>query len=446
MRRRVYHDSAARCSTARSGGAALRACAAVALGAGVLLHALSSSATAQSQRGPTYRVRGGDNLSQIAARYGTTWQAIARANRLANPRLIYPGQELFIPLPQPQAELASPTAASPPPAVRQHARVAFAYGLHLTPLPDVAAVASIVERAKSQGYGWIRHDVSWRKTEAVPGVYDWGVIDAVVDPASAQSMKAMLSLTDAPDWTRPGGDLSVVGPPAAASDMAGFMAALATRYRGRVQAYQIWQEQNLHHQWGNEPLDAGRYLRLLSEVYRAIKAADPNAVVVSGGLAPTGVNDGRLAVDDLVYLQRMYQAGLASHADAIGVRPPGYGNPPDASVGDPVRPAAPFQGHRSFFFQDTLLAYREVMRHFGDARAGRLWVTEFGWAASPEQSDTSGVSPTRQIQYVQRAFRLAQSWGWIGPMFVSNLTLDGDLPSPVGRPPATRQEPPLEPR
>lgn len=43
-----------------------------------------------------YSVRRGDTLSKIAARYGTTWQKIAKDNNLANPNLIYPSQVLII--------------------------------------------------------------------------------------------------------------------------------------------------------------------------------------------------------------------------------------------------------------------------------------------------------------------------------------------------------------
>ena len=44
----------------------------------------------------TYTVRAGDNLSAIAAKYGTTYQALAAKNNIANPNLIYPGQVLKI--------------------------------------------------------------------------------------------------------------------------------------------------------------------------------------------------------------------------------------------------------------------------------------------------------------------------------------------------------------
>ena len=42
----------------------------------------------------TYTVRSGDNLSSIASKLGTTYQALAQRNGLSNPNLIYPGQVL----------------------------------------------------------------------------------------------------------------------------------------------------------------------------------------------------------------------------------------------------------------------------------------------------------------------------------------------------------------
>lgn len=45
----------------------------------------------------TYTVVSGDTLSGIAARYGTTYQALAAYNGIANPNLIHPGQVIRIP-------------------------------------------------------------------------------------------------------------------------------------------------------------------------------------------------------------------------------------------------------------------------------------------------------------------------------------------------------------
>ena len=44
-----------------------------------------------------YKVVSGDTLSSIAAKYGTTYQEIAKANNIANPNLIYPNQVFTIP-------------------------------------------------------------------------------------------------------------------------------------------------------------------------------------------------------------------------------------------------------------------------------------------------------------------------------------------------------------
>lgn len=53
---------------------------------------LKVNGTASATR--SYTVRSGDNLSSIASKLGTTYQALAQKNGLSNPNLIYPGQNL----------------------------------------------------------------------------------------------------------------------------------------------------------------------------------------------------------------------------------------------------------------------------------------------------------------------------------------------------------------
>lgn len=52
---------------------------------------------APSSGGSRYTVRPGDTLSAIGARFGVSYQSIAQANGIANPNLIYSGQQLVIP-------------------------------------------------------------------------------------------------------------------------------------------------------------------------------------------------------------------------------------------------------------------------------------------------------------------------------------------------------------
>lgn len=56
-----------------------------------------------------YTVRPGDTLDEIARLYGSTVQAIVRANNITNPNLIYPGTRLIIP-----TEVMEPPGGPPP--------------------------------------------------------------------------------------------------------------------------------------------------------------------------------------------------------------------------------------------------------------------------------------------------------------------------------------------
>ena len=52
--------------------------------------------SAQSSDDEYYTIQPGDTLSGIAARYGTTWQWLAKSNGIANPNLIYPGKTIRV--------------------------------------------------------------------------------------------------------------------------------------------------------------------------------------------------------------------------------------------------------------------------------------------------------------------------------------------------------------
>jgi LysM repeat protein len=384
--------------------------------------------------GVYYTVQRGDNLFRIARRFGTTVWAIAVANNISNPSLIYRGQVLFIPGPSyvPPAPGPGPTPGpTPTPRPPTPAPTGFGYGIQAYMIGQDHA--QIVSTVKDMGFGWIKHQVVWKDLEKSKGNIDWSPIDALVNSCYQAGLKVLLSVVKAPAWARgPNADLTVDGPPANPQDLANFMAAMAERYRGKVQAYEIWNEQNLHYEWGNEALSASRYVQLLAAAYQAIKAKDPNAIVVSGAPTPTGANP-PIAVDDLVYLEQMYQAGLKNYCDAVGVHPSGYNVPPDADWRTWSDPTAIFRGpsdnhHHSWVFRGTMEGARNIMVRYGDS-AKKLWPTEFGWASveglgvSPKPGYEYAADNTQleQARYIVRAFEMGKSWGWVGPMFLWNL-------------------------
>jgi len=386
----------------------------------------SAEAPSGSGEGQWYTVKRGEWLELIGARFGVSASTIALANSLSNPKLIHPGQKLWIPSSSggtAPAAPESPAPAAPAPAP-SGGMYAFGYGFQVDGYNGNMAGAA--QATRDAGFGWVKVQVPWYIIEPdSKGVYSWGQVDEIVDRASGAGLRLMLSVVKAPGWARPGNtDWGVHGPPANPQDMADTMAALASRYKGRVHAIEVWNEQNLAYEWGNEPLDAGRYVELLCAVYRAVKAVDPNIAIISGGLTPTGVTAAGVSVDDLEYLRRMYAAGCRSCMDGLGAHPSGYNNPPDVRAGwsDPAEPS--FKGHRSFYFQETMLSYRTVMNAYGDSRK-LIWPTEFGWASSPSPvagyEYAANVTESEQAAYLVKAFQLMRSWGFVGPAMVWNL-------------------------
>jgi len=300
----------------------------------------------------------------------------------------------------------------------------FGYGIEAQVLVDPEGVA---EAIRDLGFGWLKQEVRWAKIEPAKGTYDWEGLDAIVASCNEAGIHVLLSVTEAPAWAR--GGKAGVGPPDDPQDLADLAGAVASRYRGRVRAYEIWSGQNVQSAWEGAPVSAETYVVLLRCAYEAIKAADPDAIVVSGALTPTGVDDGEWAIDDLAYLQQMYGAGLKDACDAVGVHPSGYANPPDVYYrqGD-FDPARVFDDHRVFFFRNTMEDSYTVMVQNGDGDKA-VWATEFGWGTTdgmgtepnPGYDYTADIDEDQQAEYIVGAYVWAKEWGHAGAMFLSNL-------------------------
>lgn len=319
------------------------------------------------------------------------------------------------------AVVLTPVATSP---VRRV--YGFDYGI-AADVWDESQLGLLEDTAKDLGFNWVKFSIPWKLIEPAEGSQNWALVDPAINHLSSAGFGLMVTVSKAPDWARPQNtdqSRQAEGAPADPETLADFLHAFIQRYSGRVQAIEVWNEQNLWYEWGNDPVDPSRYVTLLCRAYEAIKTADRNVVVVAGALTPTGVNNDLVAVDDVIYLERMYAAGAKDCFDALGAHPSGYNNPPDAKYGyrDPNEPS--FKGHPSFFFRETLERYRSIMVANGDARK-QVWPTEFGWGSSPKPVPGYEYSydntPEEQAQFTARAYQMMQEWGWIGPSFLWNL-------------------------
>jgi hypothetical protein len=305
----------------------------------------------------------------------------------------------------------------------------FAYGIQIDPYGDRGAAISTL---KSLGFTWVKIQVPWKDFEGQPGQRNFP--DDVINTLAGNGLSILASIVKSPQWARPGNsDFNVEGPPADPGTYAAFVAAFAGRYCGRVQAIEVWNEQNLWYEWGGESLDAGRYMQLLARAYGAIKGACPGMIVVSGAPTPTGANP-PAAIRDTIYLEQMYQHGLRHYCDAIGVHPSGYGNPPDVrfqdwQAGNYSRPS--HVSDPSFYFRNTMEQYRNIMIAYGDA-GKRLWPTEFGWAStsSPVRGYEYAAynSEQQQGEYIARAYEIMRGWGFVGVAFLWNLNYNVTAP------------------
>ncbi len=317
---------------------------------------------------------------------------------------------LLVIVPALGAQFGGPVyAASIPPPTGART---IGYGVNTIAAPDR------LDRAKSIGFNWVKLLAAWKNIQTSRTTFDWKGLDGDIERANSRGMRILLRVDQSPAWAS--GTDAYNAPPINDADFGDFMAALAARYKGRIQAYEIWNEPNLKTEWGGRQPDPGKYARMLKDLYPKVKRADPNAIIVTGGLATTGDGGPGDAWGDTAYLRAMYEAGAKGSFDAIGSHPYGGPYPPEASGGD-----APL----GVYFRRAE-EHHAIGLSFGDDVA--VWSTEVGWlynqdAASCNIAGYDGyhalwqVSEDTQADYLVRAFKYAaQNWPWSGPLFVYN--------------------------
>ena len=291
------------------------------------------------------------------------------------------------------------------------------YGMHVfmwwkpdTALRDLGLV-------QEMGFTWVKQKFPWREIEGIEkGQYDWYRTDYIVTETAKAGLKLLVRLDQQPYWSEPADNQwQENGPPGDMADFADFCGAVAARYRGRIGAYQVWNEPNLSREWGNRPPDPAAYTELLAACYTAIKAADPAAVVVSAGLAPTGT-DNDAAMPDTAFLQEMYDAGAAAYFDVLGANAPGYKAPPEL---DPAAAVAPEYGGGRWFAFRHVEDLRAMMVANGDGHK-QVAILELGWTTDQVNPDYAwhAVDEATQADYLVRAYQYAVAhWRpWVGLM------------------------------
>lgn len=257
--------------------------------------------------------------------------------------------------------------------------------------------------AREMGATTIVEFFPWAYIEAVQDRYDWASADRIVRQAENQGLRIIARMGLVPAWARPEETLDYTTlntlPEESYPDFATFVADFAARYAGTIDQIIIWNEPNLAFEWGFEQVDPAGYARLLEAVYAPAHAANPQVQILAAPLAPTLEPAGSAAgLDDLLYLQALYEAGAAPYFDALAMHTYGFTTPPEEEP-------AP---DRLNFRRAELL--RQIMIDHGDA-AKPVYITETGWNDNARWA--YGVLPSLRVQYTIDALTLAAAdWPW----------------------------------
>jgi polysaccharide biosynthesis protein PslG len=307
----------------------------------------------------------------------------------------------------------------------------YGFQVHLTYFSQDAKrnTTGLVRQA---GFNWVKHQVEWQEIQTGPDQYNWTELDSIVNTAAGDQLNIILTVVHAPEFLRsPSSGLFPSNPDTYET----FMRTIASRYAGRVDAYQLWNEQNLSRETGPGNVDPQNYLPLLRSGYRGVKAGDANASVLLGAPSLTGANIPGESIDDLVYLQQLFalNGGEAkNYYDFLSAHPSGFSNPPDCTPATPeCSLSGGFNNHPSFFAFTRVQQYRDLMVEVGEG-SKKIWFTEFGYCSSstppPGYEYCTSLTAQNQSDFLARAVEKARALDYVAGMVVWNLNFQLAVP------------------
>jgi hypothetical protein len=171
----------------------------------------------------------------------------------------------------------------------------------------------------------------WSEIQAARGEFDWSVLDRQVSAAGNAGLPALFVLGGTPRWANPAGpigpypDDSTPAPPNDLTDWDAYVRGLVQRYRGRIEAYELWVLANDRRYYAGSVENLVEMTRRASVIIRSI---DPRATVVCPGMGqlwtPAGIQ----------FLERFAELGGYNYCDVAGVKlfQKGAADPPETML------------------------------------------------------------------------------------------------------------------
>jgi hypothetical protein len=269
---------------------------------------------------------------------------------------------------------------------------------------SAAVQAAQLKKMHSIGLNSVRFDADWAWVQfAGPGTFDWVLLDREVTSVLKAGMTVDLVIDGCPPWAALASARHDVNPqPASPTEYAAWAKAVVTEFAPMgVKYFEIWNEPNLAKYW--EPkVNPAFYVRMLADSYRAIKAIDPSAVVISGGLAPLPSTAKSLSMT--AFLKAIYADGAKPYLDAVALHPYSY----------PALPSTYEPWSAWSQMSETSPSVRSVMGHYKDSFR-QVWITEFGAVSN---GPGGGGGANGQAAELKQAVTIARSTPWIGAIYI----------------------------
>ena len=249
-------------------------------------------------------------------------------------------------------------------------------------LYDAATVDSEFAAMQDAGVAWVRTDFAWLGVEPVQGTWNFAGLDKAVATAEASGVEVLGLLGSSPPWANGGNEWN--WPPTDIDAWRNYVSTVVSRYAGRVAAWEIWNEENIHQFWQPEP-DSTAYVNLLAAASAEIRDADPGATIVMGGVAGLGST----------YLHECLDLGAADYIDAIAYHP--YAE----TIGVEGQPEEDLLRPKEGLCRLIVdFVHNLVAQH--TTKDLEIWLTELGWTTCAETPP--GVDENTQAAYMLRTF------------------------------------------
>ncbi|MBU0670646.1 MAG: beta-galactosidase [Patescibacteria group bacterium] len=265
---------------------------------------------------------------------------------------------------------------------------AFGMNMHLRERITNENWDEATEFAASAGVKWAREQFNWDVVEPTDNTYSWTQYDNIMTNYQNQNINVLGLLTYSSSWasTNPGSSNYYYYPPNSIA-WKDYVSNVATHYADSIDYWEIWNEPNHEGFWLPEP-DYQQYAVYLYDAYTKIKAANPDAKVIIGGMSGT----------DTVYLGNLIDYLKANYEtvpfDIVAVHP--YRVKDDNFNYSPEQTVTGLNS-----LTTDLYNLRALMKDKGFPNKP-VWLTEFGWSTY-----TDGVYDKTQASFLMREFILA---------------------------------------